>query len=417
MTADALPSSFMSLNRHYFVSYLCEKSSKFFLNHEPTVYLSSSEKMEEIEDNSIDLIITSPPYGQIKDYNSANQIGFGENFTDYFSRLNQVWRECYRILAPHRRCCINIGDQYLRARDYKRYRVLPIAGKIIQDCLELGFDFMGDIIWKKVSTTNTTGGCSLMGSLFYPSNGMITFDYEHILIFKKFKGKPKKMSRETKELSKICMDEWKRWYVGHWVFPGIQQKEHIAMFPDELPYRLIRMFSHLNDTVLDPFVGSGTTLKVARNYGRKSIGYEINEDFMPIIKEKIQESYSQRDYHSIIHALHKNEVIFDYNFSTQKSILCVKNEQMPKSETTIIDFLKVPDEYLQEELQTLYFNKLEENNIKHYVSRTNEWEQIRNYIIIVDHLHDDISYSEEKDGKIVNFIPYNDFMKKYLPRD
>ena len=158
--------------------------------------------MEELEDNSIQLIVTSPPYGKIKDYGSEEQIGYYDSFEDYFTRLRKVWKECYRVLEPQCRMVINIGDQYLRTAKYGRYRILSIASKIIDDCSELGFDFLGDIIWQKISTTNTTGGCSLMGSIYYPRNGLLTFDYEHVLIFKKHKGKEKKISREIKELSK-----------------------------------------------------------------------------------------------------------------------------------------------------------------------------------------------------------------------
>ena len=145
---------------------------------EPQVYFKSAEAMSEVVDNSVGVIITSPPYGQIKDYGIADQIGFDDSFPTYFARLKTVWKECYRVLQPQRRMIINVGDQYLRANEYGRYRVLSIAAQIIQDCQELGFDYLGDIIWQKISTTNTSGGCSLMGSLFYPPNGLATFDYE-----------------------------------------------------------------------------------------------------------------------------------------------------------------------------------------------------------------------------------------------
>ncbi len=391
-----------------------KNTSQFFLKHQPIVYLSSSENMKEIRDNSIDLIITSPPYGQIKDYNSESQIGYGEEFSDYFTRLKNVWQECYRVLTPQRRCCINIGDQYLRARDYERYRVLPIAGKIIQDCCDIGFDFLGDIIWKKVSTTNTTGGCSLMGSLFYPGNGMVTFDYEHVLIFKKVEGKQKKVSRETKELSKICMDEWKKWYIGHWTFPGMQQKEHIAMFPEELPYRLIRMFSYLNETVLDPFAGSGTSLKVAGNYGRKSIGYEINAEYTSIIENKVREDYSQRDFHSIIQKLYQNDNQFDYQFSTQKSIICIN----VGSKKLVIDFVKLPEDCTTTQKDDIYNTKLQENNVKHFFSNNKSWIRISDYRVIVDkqtRKNFEVDYSVTENDKELKFIDYDTFMNK-LPR-
>jgi hypothetical protein len=267
---------------------------------------------------------------------------------------------------------------------------------------------MGDIIWKKVSTNNTTGGCSLMGSLFYPGNGMITYDYEHILIFKKVEGKPKKVNRETKELSKICMDEWKRWYVGHWVFPGVQQKEHIAMFPEELPYRLIRMFSYLNEIVLDPFAGSGTTLKVARNYGRKSIGYEINAEFIPIIAEKVKDPYLQRDFNSIIQTLFQKETKFDFGFSTQKSIVCIEEN----TKKTVVDFMKIPDGCSEIELKALYDSKLQENNMTHYFSGNKAWVDISHFVVIVDGVHNiDVNHIIEKNGKKVEFISYDEYLK------
>ena len=217
-------------------------SFEFF---DPIVYFKSSENMEELEDNSVQLIITSPPYARIKDYGTEEQIGFNDSFDQYFNRLKSVWKECYRVLESQSRLIINVGDQYLRTSEYGRYRILSIASRIIEDCVNIGFDFLGDLIWQKVSTTNTTGGCSLMGSLYYPRNGLITYDYEHILIFKKHKGKAKKIDLERKELSKISLTEWKKWFIGHWRFSGVIQKEHIAMFPEELPYRLIRMFSFI----------------------------------------------------------------------------------------------------------------------------------------------------------------------------
>ena len=195
-------------------------AGNLFKTQESRVYYKSSETMEEILDDSIQLIVTSPPYGKIKDYGNHNQIGFFGTFDDYFKRLKQVWSECYRVLEPQCRMVINIGDQYLRTSEFGRYRVLSIASKIIADCLELSFDFLGDIIWQKISTTNTTGGCTLMGSIYYPRNGLLTYDYEHILIFKKYQGKNnRKVEPIIREMSKIPLSEWKKWFTGHWKFP------------------------------------------------------------------------------------------------------------------------------------------------------------------------------------------------------
>jgi site-specific DNA-methyltransferase (adenine-specific) len=145
---------------------------------------------------------------------------------------------------------------------------------------------MGGIIWQKVTTCKTTGGATVMGSYPYPRGGIIKIDYEFIIIFKKL-GKDPKPSQEIKEKSKLTQQEWNDYFNGHWNFPGEKQNSHIAMFPIELPRRLVKMFSFYGDTVLDPFLGSGTTSRAALDLGRNSIGYEINQDFLETIKEKI----------------------------------------------------------------------------------------------------------------------------------
>jgi site-specific DNA-methyltransferase (adenine-specific) len=145
---------------------------------------------------------------------------------------------------------------------------------------------MGGIIWQKVTTCKTTGGATVMGSYPYPRGGIIKIDYEFIVIFKKL-GKDPKPSQEIKEKSKLTQQEWNDYFNGHWNFPGEKQNSHIAMFPKELPRRLVKMFSFYGDTVLDPFLGSGTTSMAALDLGRSSIGYEINQDFLETIKEKI----------------------------------------------------------------------------------------------------------------------------------
>lgn len=243
--------------------------------------------MREIKDESVHLIITSPPYWQLKDYGNGSQIGFKDSYEDYINNLNLVWNECYRVLHKGCRLCVNIGDQFARSVYYGRYKIIPIREEIIKFCETIGFDYMGAIIWQKVTTCNTTGGATVMGSFPYPRNGIIKLDYEFILIFKKL-GDPPKVSRDIKEKSKLTTEEWNEYFSGHWNFPGEKQDKHLAMFPEELPRRLIKMFSFVGDTVLDPFLGSGTTCLAAKNLGRNSIGYEINKEFLPIIKSKLK---------------------------------------------------------------------------------------------------------------------------------
>lgn len=251
-----------------------------------------SRRMAEVNDQSVHLAITSPPYWQLKDYGSADQIGFHDSYENYINSLNLVWKECYRVLHHGCRLCVNIGDQFARSVYYGRYKVIPIREEIIKFCENIGFDYMGAVIWQKVTTSNTTGGGVQMGSYPYPRNGILKLDYEFILILKKL-GEAPKPTIENKELSKMTAEEWNTFFAGHWNFAGARQDNHIAMFPEELPRRLIKMFAFVGDTVLDPFAGSGTTNLAARNLGRNSIGYEINHEFIPIIKQKLETN--QRD--------------------------------------------------------------------------------------------------------------------------
>ena len=157
-----------------------------------------SRKMIELPDNSVHLIITSPPYWQLKDYGATHQIGFNDSYENYINNLNLVWKECYRTLNNGCRLCINIGDQFARAVYYGRYKVIPIREEIIKFCEIIGFDYMGAIIWQKVTTSNTTGGGVQMGSYPYPRNGILKLDYEFILVFKKLSSVAENFFRVVK---------------------------------------------------------------------------------------------------------------------------------------------------------------------------------------------------------------------------
>lgn len=251
------------------------------------VVIGDARQMGLVKDNSVQLVVTSPPYWQLKDYGTADQIGFHDSYENYINHLNLVWDECYRVLDGGCRLCINIGDQFARAVYYGRYKVIPIKIEIIKFCESIGFDYMGTIIWQKQITMNTTGGGSVMGSYPYPRNGIIKIDYESILLFKKT-GKPSRViDTESKQQSRLTNKEWNTYFCGHWYFKGARQDKHLAMFPVELPTRLIKMFSFMGETVLDPFLGSGTTSLAALNLDRNSIGYELNENFRAVISEKL----------------------------------------------------------------------------------------------------------------------------------
>ena len=259
-----------------------------------TIINGDSRQMSELKDKSVHLIVTSPPYWQLKDYGTENQIGFHDDYETYINHLNLTWKECFRVLHDGCRLCINIGDQFARSIYYGRYKIIPIHTEIIKFCEIIGFDFMGSIIWQKATTMNTSGGASIMGSFPHPRNGIVKLDFEYILLFKK-PGTAPKPTLAQKENSVMTNEEWNTYFNGHWYFSGAKQDKHLAMFPEELPNRLIKMFSFPNETVLDPFMGSGTTSLVAKKLDRNSVGYEINPDFVPIIKERISinDAFSQ----------------------------------------------------------------------------------------------------------------------------
>mgnify|MGYP001578385731 FL=1 len=271
--------------------------------------------MTVLEDNSVHLAITSPPYWQLKDYGTDDQIGFHDSYENYINNLNLVWKECYRTLHNGCRLCVNIGDQFARAIYYGRYKVIPIREEIIKFCENIGFDYMGAIIWQKVTTSNTTGGGVQMGSYPYPRNGILKLDYEFILVFKKLGDAPKP-TKEIKELSKMTATEWNTFFAGHWNFAGARQNNHIAMFPEELPRRLIKMFSFVGETVLDPFAGSGTTNLASKNLGRNSVGFEINPEFIPIVKEKLE--VNQKDINETTYEFIKQKYVLDFEKEIQK---------------------------------------------------------------------------------------------------
>ena len=263
------------------------------------IIIGDSRRMDALGDQSVHLIVTSPPYWQLKDYGPKQQIGYNDSYQDYINNLNLVWNECYRVLHEGCRLCINIGDQFARSVYYGRYKIIPIRTEIIKFCETIGFDYMGAIIWQKVTTCNTTGGATIMGSFPYPRNGIVKLDYEFILLFRKL-GNPPQVSKQIKEKSKLSRSEWNEYFWGHWNFSGEKQDKHLAAFPEELPKRLIKMFSFVGDTVLDPFLGSGTTSLTALKLSRNSVGYEIDQRCLSTIKERLSSSIGIFDKDAVV---------------------------------------------------------------------------------------------------------------------
>lgn len=251
---------------------------------------ADARSMTHLDDASIDFAVTSPPYWSIKDYGHPAQIGHEQSYDEYLAALEQVLSECLRVLRPGCRMAINVGDQYLRASEHGRYRIQPIPADLTLRAQALGFDFMGSIIWRKISTTHTTGGGVLMGSMYLPRDGHITYEHEYILLLRK-QGKWRKPSAEACEKSLLTKEQRSAWFRGVWDdVPPERQRAHVAMFPVALPERLIRMYSFWGETILDPFLGSGSTSLAAARCGRHSVGYEINPEFLPLIRRKLAQA-------------------------------------------------------------------------------------------------------------------------------
>lgn len=254
-----------------------------------TIFNMNSNDMSEIPDNSVNLIITSPPYWTLKDYDVEGQIGTGSSSYDfYISELNKVWKECVRVLAPDGKICINIMPFLLtgKAARFGRRETKLVLGDIeeFMDSTGCMFQF-GLYIWDKRKIARF----SSFGSYPYPPNIFSTYPYEWITVFSKA-GKREPVSKEIKEKSKLTTEEWQKWAINSiWEMQPAKAKaeEHPAPFPLELPKRLIKLYSFWGDTVLDPFAGTGTTLRAAQELGRKSIGFELNPDYIPLIKRKL----------------------------------------------------------------------------------------------------------------------------------
>lgn len=259
------------------------------LEENAQIYFKSSVDMTEIASSSVNLIVTSPPYWTLKDYENEKQIGLGSTSYDhYVEELNNVWRECVRVLAPDGKICINIMPFLLtgKAAKFDRRETRLVLGDIekFMATTDEMYQF-GLYIWDKRKIARF----SSFGSYPYPTNIFSTYPYEWITVFSKC-GKRPQVSKEVKERSKLTTKEWQDWAINSiWeMHPASAKREkHPAPFPEEMPRRLIKLHSFHGDTVLDPFLGTGTTAKVALELGRKAIGYELNVDYKELIVNKL----------------------------------------------------------------------------------------------------------------------------------
>jgi site-specific DNA-methyltransferase (adenine-specific) len=260
------------------------------VTHHRIIIDDSRNLTKYIVGEKVHLVVTSPPYWKLKDYGSDQQIGkSATSYEEYLNSIFEVLRECVKVLTPGGKLCINIMPIFLSGDFSSKFR-RRITKTVLTDLeflmCSLGNMFFHSLyIWDKRKIVRF----SSFGSYPYPPNLFSTFPYEWIIVFSKT-GKRPPVSKEQKEKSRITQKEWAEWCVNSiWEMQpaSAEQEGHPAPFPEELPRRIIKLYSFVGDTVLDPFLGSGTTTKVAIELHRNSIGFEINPDYLPIIKRKV----------------------------------------------------------------------------------------------------------------------------------
>jgi len=239
-----------------------------------------ARELAYLDDASVHLVVTSPPYWNLKRYNeNPDQLGHIQDYEAFLFELEKVWRHVYRILVPGGRLVCVVGDVCVARRDFGRHLVFPLHADICVICRRIGFDNLNPIIWHKIANASyeVENGSKFLGKPYEP-NAIIKNDMEFILMQRK-PGGYRKPTNQQRDASRIEKDAFNRWFQQIWNITGASTKQHPAPFPLELATRLVRMFSFTEDTVLDPFCGSGTTMVAALRTGRNSIGIEIDPDY------------------------------------------------------------------------------------------------------------------------------------------
>jgi modification methylase len=257
--------------------------------------LGDSRTALELPKESVHLVLTSPPYWTLKEYRHSDaQLGHVEDYAEFVLELAKVWKRCFDALVPGGRLICVVGDVCLSRRENGgRHTVVPLHASIQETCREIGFDNLAPIIWHKISNAvyEVDGGGGFLGKPYEP-NAVIKNDIEFILMERK-PGGYRSPDVSTKTLSLISAENHRKWFQQIWTgVTGASTKEHPAPYPIELAERLVRMFSFVGDTVLDPFLGTGTTTVAAAKWGRNSVGCEVDAHYLKLAEKRITREIS-----------------------------------------------------------------------------------------------------------------------------
>jgi modification methylase len=267
------------------------------------IHCGDSRELGWIRDESVHLVVTSPPYWTLKEYpKNARQLGMIEDYDQFHDELEKVWRHCLRVLVPGGRVVCVVGDVCLSRRRHGRHMVMPMHADIVVRARKLGFDNLSPIFWYKIANANyeVENGSSFLGKPYEP-NAIIKNDVEFILMLRK-PGGYRQPTDEQRKSSRLSKEEYQEWFQQVWNLNGESTRFHPAPYPTELAYRLVRMFSFTGDTVLDPFMGTGTTLIASARCGRNSVGVDVEPAFVKMAKEKLEREVSSLfgdSHHSI----------------------------------------------------------------------------------------------------------------------
>jgi DNA modification methylase len=256
------------------------------------LYLGDGRRMASVAPESVHLVLTSPPYWTLKEYrDNDSQLGHVEDYDEFLCELDKVWKHCFKALVPGGRLICVVGDVCLSRRENGgRHTVVPLHASIQEHCRKIGFDNLAPIIWHKISNAayEVDGGSGFLGKPYEP-NAVIKNDIEFILMERK-PGGYRAPDAPTKILSLISAENHKKWFQQIWAgVTGASTKNHPAPYPVELAERLVRMFSFVGDTVLDPFLGTGTTTVAAAKWGRNSVGFEVDSHYFKLAQKRIAE--------------------------------------------------------------------------------------------------------------------------------